>query len=72
MISLLFAMATRVSLFKHLITGGLQCLGCKVMTYKSEQRASVRYVYEGKDVSCGCLVVLASHYATKFYPSWLM
>jgi len=28
----------------------LQCLGCKAMTFKPQQRASVRYVYEGKDI----------------------
>ena len=37
-------------IFKRSITYALQRLGCKAMTLKSQQRASVKYVYEGKDV----------------------
>ena len=51
MISLLFAMATHVSVFEHSITHGLQHLGYEAMTFKPQQIASVRCVYEGKDVS---------------------
>ena len=32
------------------MTYGLQHLGCEVMTFKTQQRGSVRYVYKGKDV----------------------
>jgi len=37
-------------LFETSITYGLQHLGCKAMTFKPHQRASVRYVYVGKDI----------------------
>ena len=45
-ISLLFAMAIHVSLSEHSASNALDA----VMTFKPQQRASVRYVYEGKDV----------------------
>ena len=46
MISFLFTMAIRVSLFEHSITYVLQRLGYKTMTLKPQQRMSVKYVYE--------------------------
>ena len=38
------------TLSEHPTTHGLQCLGCEAMTFKSQQRAFVRYVYEVMDV----------------------
>ena len=43
-------MAAVVVDFDCAITHALQCLGCPNLTLKPEQRESVRYVYEGKDV----------------------
>ena len=37
-------------LFETSITYGLQHLGCEAMTFKPHQRASVGYVYVGKDI----------------------
>jgi len=37
-------------IFERSITYALQRLGCEAMTLKPQQRASVKYVYEGKDV----------------------
>jgi len=36
--------------FEHSITYALQCLGCQAMTLKPQQRASVKYIYEVKEV----------------------
>ena len=36
--------------FNRLISHALQCLGCVTMTLKLEQSASVKSIYEGKDL----------------------
>jgi len=69
MISLLLIMATCVSLFECFDYLRAPVPWMQATTFKPQQRASVRYMYKGKDVF---LLVLASHYAMKFYPSWLM
>ena len=50
----------------------LQHHGCEAMTLKPEQRASVKYAYEGKDTFVWLPTGSASLCATKFYPSCLM
>jgi len=37
-------------IFERFIIYALQRLGCKAMTLKPQQRASVKYINEGKDV----------------------
>jgi len=42
--------STMAGVFERAITYALQRLGCKAMTLKLQQRASVKYIYEVKEV----------------------
>ena len=44
------AMAACMEDFDRSISYTLRCLGCVTMTLKLEQRASVKPIYEGKDL----------------------